>query len=376
VKNIIICIDGSGQEFGKFTNVELLARTAPLSDGQYIYYDAGIGTFGEVGKLKALLNQVGGGAFGFGILKEVTEAYSYLMDHYNDGDRIYMFGYSRGAYTVRILCGLIQAFGLLHAGNQNQLSYIIKMYNQLLVDGEKGKKAHRIRDQFRKVFCRDVRVHFVGLWDTVSSVGFIAGIFGKAKVFYGTRTNKIIDNIYHAVAIDEKRRFFRHNLFEEAFDGQNLNEQWFVGTHGDIGGGNGKGKSKLSQIAFQWVAQAAKDHGLTIDSGEYSKVTGQTDDAFDRADHTAQINPSVGLMLWMEFLPRCTGEFFKGQFVQKQRWPWKCYSKLLTFWKLRSFEDLAEPREIHSKAVFHQSVCDRESDLEGYKMPDRISELT
>lgn len=134
-KNIIVCLDGTGNEFSEeYSNIVALTRILDRSsEKQIVYYEPGVGTlpnpiyktrvFKGISKLKRKI-------FGDGVLEKAKRAYQYLMDHYNKGDKIFIFGFSRGAYTARVLAGLINAFGIIHKGNNNLLHYAIQIYKQ------------------------------------------------------------------------------------------------------------------------------------------------------------------------------------------------------------------------------------------------------
>src|SRR5262245_1694502 len=134
-KNIVLCLDGTGNQVsakGK-TNVLLMYGMLDLRDPkkQVAFYDPGVGTFSSSGAWSPparLVSRLMGLAFGSGMKTNLAEAYTYLMQHYEPGDRIYVFGFSRGAYTARALCGLIRAVGLFKPGAENLVSYAIKSY--------------------------------------------------------------------------------------------------------------------------------------------------------------------------------------------------------------------------------------------------------
>ncbi|MGB6800786.1 MAG: DUF2235 domain-containing protein, partial [Candidatus Sulfotelmatobacter sp.] len=132
-KNIVICCDGTGNEFGEHNSNVVKLYSALIIDGkrQVGYYHPGVGTMGAPSahnKISEAWSVVTGLAFGAGLLANVGDAYRYLMNVYEDGDRVYLFGFSRGAYTVRALAGVIHMFGLLCPGNNGLIPYIIRLY--------------------------------------------------------------------------------------------------------------------------------------------------------------------------------------------------------------------------------------------------------
>ena len=186
-KNIVICFDGTNNEFGsQNTNVvrlvQMLERN-PLT--QRLYYDPGVGTLPEPGVWSALgkwISKVYGLAFGRGFSWKVQEAYSYLMDFWEPGDQVLVFGFSRGAYSARVLAGMLHALGLLPRGNHNLVPYVMNLYGAMRGKGSGPEQWRTLCDQFRWTFARVVpedpqerhfHVHYLGLWDTVSSVGWV-----------------------------------------------------------------------------------------------------------------------------------------------------------------------------------------------------------
>ena len=131
-KNIVICCDGTGNEFGdNNSNVVKLYATLEINDKQIGYYHPGVGTMGSPSarnKLEAKWDVLKGMAFGAGLMPNVGDAYRYLMDTYNDGDDIYLFGFSRGAYTARALAGVLHMYGLLCPGNDGLIPYVTRMF--------------------------------------------------------------------------------------------------------------------------------------------------------------------------------------------------------------------------------------------------------
>ena len=169
-KNIVICCDGTGNEFGdRNSNVVKLYRTLVCDPDQIAYYHPGVGTMGARSALTALSKwwtRFIGLAFGYGISENVADAYQFLMTHFEPGDRVYVFGFSRGAYTARALCGVLHAVGLLTVGNEGLIPYAIRMLKRKNIDFD-------VAFQFKDTFSRPCKPHFIGVWDTVSSVGRI-----------------------------------------------------------------------------------------------------------------------------------------------------------------------------------------------------------
>jgi uncharacterized protein (DUF2235 family) len=281
-RNLIICCDGTNNQFGSNnTNVVRLVQVIdrnPLK--QRLFYDAGVGTLPEPaswGWLKKIWFEVADLAFAVGLPDRIASAYQYLMEMWQPGDGVFLFGFSRGAYTVRVLAGLLHELGLLPRGCGDLVPYAYRLFKAIRkqAKGQPGSYWD-VCDQFRRTFARPVRqsdeerrfpIHFVGVWDTVSSVGWV----WNPTSFPYTHKNPGIKIVRHAVSIDERRAFFRSNLFEAA-PGQDLKEGWFPGVHCDVGGGYAD--SQVWRTAFGWMLQEAQKAGLLIDANRLAAVTG------------------------------------------------------------------------------------------------------
>lgn len=170
-KNIVVCCDGTGNEIGvNMSNVLKLYRMLEKDDGQIVYYDPGVGTLGQRktwGRISQNAKGVLGLATGYGLDDDVLGAYRFLAEHYSEGDQVFLFGFSRGAYSVRVLAGFIHLLGLLRPDQLNYLGYAFAAYKRAAVDGEDLSVAWHFR---RIVGGRTVPIKFVGVWDTVASV--------------------------------------------------------------------------------------------------------------------------------------------------------------------------------------------------------------
>jgi uncharacterized protein (DUF2235 family) len=183
-KNLVVCCDGTNNEFGpENTNVVRLIQVLDRDPArQRLCYDPGVGTLPEPGaftRVQKWLSKVFGLAFGAGLSWKVGEAYTYLMDLWEPGDRVYLFGFSRGAYTARVLAGLLYNLGLLPRGNPNLVPYVLRL-NAAVRDG--GAGYWKLCDDFRWTFAREVRegdderrfpVHFLGVWRIFNSSGLV-----------------------------------------------------------------------------------------------------------------------------------------------------------------------------------------------------------
>ena len=283
-RNLVICCDGTNNQFGpENTNVVRLVQALDRDSAkQRIYYDPGVGTLPNPGTITAFgrrLSEYWDLAFAGDLLFRVERAYQYIMDYWEPGDRVFLFGFSRGAYTVRVLAGLLHVLGLMPRGGSNLLPYVTRLFKS--IRSERSANYWKLCDEFRRTFARPIlegsnerhfRVHFLGVWDTVSSVGWV---WDPARFPY-TAYNPSIRTVRHAVSIDERRAFFRQNLMKPAKN-QDLVEVWFPGVHCDVGGGYPRKESRLWQIPFQWMLEQATQAkvGLITDPDRLQRVLGQ-----------------------------------------------------------------------------------------------------
>ncbi len=252
-KNIVICCDGTGNEFGPTnTNVvklfELLHKDPST---QAAYYDPGVGTMSAPGAISVpakAFTKLLGLAFAFGLTANIEDAYRYLMERYQDGDQVFLFGFSRGAFTVRALAGMLYKCGLLQRGSENLIPYASKMYRH-------GSKA--LAADFKRTFSRSCPVFFIGVWDTVKSVGIL-----RRRKFPNTALNPEVAHARHAISIDEKRSQYRPNLWSHE-PRQDVRQVWFAGVHSDVGGGYCE--AGLSHATLRWILREAIDAGLRAD---------------------------------------------------------------------------------------------------------------
>jgi uncharacterized protein (DUF2235 family) len=352
-KNIVICCDGTGNEFGDHNSNVVKLYSTLLMDGhnQIGYYHPGVGTMGAPtahNKLSAAWSVVMGLAFGVGLLANVGDAYRYLMDTYEDGDQIFLFGFSRGAYTVRALAGVLHMFGLLCPGNNGLIPYIIRLYAKRTRDAAGMKNTFQVAEGFKATFCRHCPLHFVGVWDTVSSVGWV---WDPLKLPY-TAQNPDMANGRHAVSIDERRCYFRNNLWGAPLPKQNIKQVWFAGVHSDVGGSYSYAESGLSQIALEWMLCEALQFGLRVDPGRAASALGRVPPPPPVTPNPAQkIHDSLTGFWWiLEFLPHS----YYDSVARKERWR----------------IPLGAPRVIPEGSVLHQTVEEKLAIDSTYKPPN------
>jgi uncharacterized protein (DUF2235 family) len=286
-KNIVLCSDGTGNRDikGRGTNVFKLFeavdlndhRTNPLLDQQLAYYDDGVGTRGN-SFLRAL-----GGAAGYGLKRNVKDLYRALSRVYDDGDRIYLFGFSRGAFTARTLAGLIGTCGIvkgetcatteaLHEAVEAAYVAYRSRYGSTLTNA--ARRARRAADSARLIetFQRthavhtNVKIEFIGVWDTVDAVGMpfaLAGLVNRFVYQFKFPTQTLgpgVQRAYHALSIDDARQAFEPVLW--VGPDERIEQVWFAGAHSNVGGGYPK--QGMSLVALDWMLAHAAASGLRL----------------------------------------------------------------------------------------------------------------
>jgi uncharacterized protein (DUF2235 family) len=266
MKNIVVCCDGTSNDFGNHNSnvVKIFNVLEKNTPRQATYYDPGVGTpstYDAFNPVTRKIQYVLGQSFGYGLNQNIMDAYAFLMKTYEEGDRLYFFGFSRGAYTVRALAGLINTCGLLYAHSENLIAETMRIYHD--------RKAGEIAVNFKKTFSRNCTIHFLGLWDTVSSVGWVY----NPVTLQGTSNNESVVNVRHAIAIDERRAFFRQNLWGSRFEKQqDIRQVWFSGVHSDVGGSYPENVSNLSNISLEWMIVEAMGKGLLFDEEKLETI--------------------------------------------------------------------------------------------------------
>lgn len=282
-KRIVVCSDGTGNTAiaGRGTNVFKVFEAVDLESHRYdatvtpqvAIYDDGVGT-GNFKPLKWL-----GGAAGLGLSRNVRHLYAELARIYDPGDEIYMFGFSRGAFTVRTLVGLIATCGIIdikqvrNAGDFDRLvDEAYRSYRKCYAAKLQSlftKPSPTYGKDFKQHFSHnnDVRVRFLGVWDTVDAVGmpFRTADLINATVhrfkFPDLKLSPIVDRACHALAIDDERQSFHPLMFEEtAGDAGRIEQVWFAGCHSNIGGGYPK--QGMSLVTLDWMLDQAESAGL------------------------------------------------------------------------------------------------------------------
>ncbi|KIO29078.1 hypothetical protein M407DRAFT_45482, partial [Tulasnella calospora MUT 4182] len=286
-RTLILCFDGTSNQFksDKNSNVvllfQMLKRDNP--EHQLVYYQTGIGTYAPtsfISKIGSRVAQVLDEAFAWYLEDHVLGGYKFLMDTYRAGDKICLFGFSRGAYTARALAAMLYRVGLLPLCNFEQVPFAYKIFKESKKENKIMKKDPEdprgyLSKNFRSTFSREVTVEFVGIWDTVSSVGLIP------RSLPNTNKNPIVKHVRHAISLDERRAKFKAAywsapkedsdnstvVIEEGKKDQKgieerertVEEVWFAGGHGDVGGGweGYKVQAQLSHIPLRWIVREA-----------------------------------------------------------------------------------------------------------------------
>jgi uncharacterized protein (DUF2235 family) len=329
-RNLVICLDGTGaQPRAKGdSNVIKVFGMLDLTDPtkQIAYYDPGVGTFSSSaswGPLARWLSRTGGLAFGNGLRQNLGEVYTWLMQEWDPGDRIFVFGFSRGAYTARALSGMLRTIGLLHPGSENLVPYAVSEFTKRSKD-DRPKGSHDVTavsnatlrraaarnpqtaatkafwasiDEFSGNFARKVTgrstvpVAYIGAFDTVKAAGFLRW---DIKWPYTRKLENVV-RVRHAVSIDEKRRPFREYLVMRSPQTR-LEEVWFAGVHTDVGG-TFEDDPRLSNVALKWIVEGAIEEGMLVRPGPYAKACTVTE---LNADGTVHLNSWI----WKIFIDR------------------------------------------------------------------------
>ena len=245
---LVVCCDGTWNraDAAAPTNVVRMERAAALA-GNVVWYDPGVGT--------GTLDRIRGGVWGLGLEENVQEAYAWLADAWTGGGwPVFLFGFSRGAYTVRSLAGLMGRCGLPDEPTAANLDRAWKVYRS----GRGRPPAH---DPQSRV------VDFLGVWDTVGALGIPGGIVARQRAFLDVTLGRNVLVARQALALDERRRPFSPALWRtQPVEGQSLLQTWFAGVHADVGGG--RPQTGLSDIAFCWMWENARRAGLALCLGD------------------------------------------------------------------------------------------------------------
>lgn len=272
MKRLAVFLDGTWNEPGDNTNVwrlrAMLASADDSENQQLSYYDRGVGT--------SWYDRFRGGALGFGLSQNIREAYQWLIENYDDGDEIYIFGFSRGAFTARSLAGMIAKCGLLVPGAPMPVLQVFERYESndarpiyRLPRSAENRSDLSLEERWLVQYSRRVRIKFIGVWDTVGALGWniLPSRLNERGEFnqHFVRLSNNFDNCYQAMAIDENRKAYPlsrwyHFIPEKApnkvhVQPPRVEQRWFVGAHSNVGGGYRS--DPLAQIPLHWMQQMA-----------------------------------------------------------------------------------------------------------------------
>jgi uncharacterized protein (DUF2235 family) len=253
MKRIVVCCDGTwnnSDDGTGYTNVSRLAWSIKPIDAngiaQIVFYQSGVGGAGSQ------FDKIAAGALGLGLSRNMRDAYAFICNNYCEGDEIFLFGFSRGAYTARCISGLIGFAGLIGKRDLDRFMELWKAYKE-------RDTAALASFETRK---KDASIKCVGVWDTVGSVGIPSDLakldvfFKKYYGFFDTDLGLHIEHAFHAIALDERRRNFVPTLWTQTPEGkakgQTLKQVWFAGVHSDVGGGYPE--HGASDIPLAWMA--------------------------------------------------------------------------------------------------------------------------
>jgi uncharacterized protein (DUF2235 family) len=265
-KKIIVCADGTwntphgiGAEVSD-TNVRKLYCALSDDSSHLRYYDSGVGTDGTP------IDHLFGGAMGEGLFQKIQDGYEFVSYVYDIEDEIYLFGFSRGAYTARSLAGMIARFGI---PTKNLDNMTVRSIFDAYREPDQNKKSGLKIDLEQRYGLAAAEISMVGVWDTVGSLGVPSLLFSpfdqRKYGFLDTTLNANIRKAVHAISIDERRAQFQPTLWTDPDGSMRVNDNvvqqvWFPGVHSDVGGGYDQ--SELSDITLSWMMHRATENGL------------------------------------------------------------------------------------------------------------------
>ena len=283
-KTIAMFLDGTWNTPESNTNVyraKMLVASSNGSSEQRVYYDPGLGT--------QSFESFRGGVFGKGLRENIIEAYNWLSKNYEDGDDVFVFGFSRGAFTATSITGMLMRWGLIRPESGLNPKDIFKLYEtwdertpiyelEFLAKTNPTELTQDQQDYLKK--SRRIQIKMIGIWDSVATIGIPFGNFSRfsrnALKFHNPRWSSTYDSFYHALAIDEHRKPFRSVLLHHYIKNETpkektewrrgqlverVEQRWFCGSHGDVGGGD---NLNVVSAPFAWIMQKAETRGLKL----------------------------------------------------------------------------------------------------------------
>jgi uncharacterized protein (DUF2235 family) len=275
-KRLVLCCDGTWNTQEQKSEgrpcptnvtklVQAVAGTGDDGKEQRVFYHQGVGT--------SRWERLRGGAFGFGLSRNVKDTYRFIVKNFEPDDELFFFGFSRGAFTARSTAGFVRNAGILRPEHADRLDEAYALY--------RDRNAHPRGTEsqlFRRSYSHETRVRFIGVWDTVGALGIpLSGLrwvnaFNRRWQFHDTDLSTTVDAAFQALAIDEKRRPFKPTVWrqQDNAEHQRLEQVWFAGVHCDVGGGYPD--AALADIALVWMADRARSYGLSLRPGAFPSV--------------------------------------------------------------------------------------------------------
>ncbi|KAJ7721623.1 hypothetical protein B0H16DRAFT_1335184, partial [Mycena metata] len=295
-RNLILCFDGTTNKFGeeRITNIVRMFELLEKNEAnRFCYYQPRIGTYDakiplqeQKSTLSSKISMTSDAIFANGMRKHILGGYRFLMAHYHSNDRIYMFGFSRGAYTIRALCGMLEKVGLVSYGNDERVEFAWEMY-------QKGTQDLAVK--FQEVFSQRVQIHFLGLWcasphEVLADRYLIVSrdtVKSTQKDYLEPQTDSFVSYVFHALALHERRVNFQPHIYCRPTPSEShvhnrpptqIFERYFIGDHSDVGGRfpfQNLAKDALANPSFRWIVwaavHAAGEHQLHFNTRAFHK---------------------------------------------------------------------------------------------------------
>jgi uncharacterized protein (DUF2235 family) len=387
-RNLVILCDGTGNELGRaltseqrdirITNVLKLFRITEKRKNQLVWYSPGVGTIGRndwLHRVRQKFVEFVGLATGYGLDANVLGAYRFLVENWQRGDRIFLFGFSRGAWTVRVLAGMLHLVGLVRPDQINMCDSALGTYKRAAAKDKLSIAWHFAR----VIAARYPTIHFLGCWDSVSSV-----LVPRPDRFWlpsleelpFTKTNPSVATFRHALALDECRAMFpvaewaqpqpyvRNRFRPKETEPQDIEQRWFAGVHSDVGGGYPERESGLSKLALVWLLEEATNAGLTLNKPNYRHLAlGEpkegSEHEYHKPDSTGDLHKSLRHFWWLfELVPKR---------VKKPMWNRPSLFGL--------YFPLAQPRWVDSAHALDPSIAERMNRVPDYRPPNLPARL-
>jgi uncharacterized protein (DUF2235 family) len=284
MRRLVVCCDGTWNRPDQLsggvaapTNVAKIALAVaerdPAGVDQLLYYEPGVGT--------RRFERIRGGAFGFGLSRNVRDCYRFIVENYRPGDELFLFGFSRGAFTARSTVGLVRNAGILRREHADRVDEAYALYRSRTDRTHPRGIEARL---FRRMYSRpEIEVRFIGVWDTVGALGIpIDGVrlpfTDRLWGFHDTELSSHVQSACQALAIDEQRGPFRPTPWtrQPTASGQTLEQVWFTGVHCDVGGGYRD--PALAEIALLWMVARARECGLAFSPGHFAAAGDPVDE--------------------------------------------------------------------------------------------------